>query len=177
MCTNVLRVSQILGYFPIPNGSRRKIVNFLPIVSTLAFCIFGVGNIFIFVPFLCEEQSIKGATTRGGRQLVSSTFYSTILIKGAVHIFAVIFVRFTLFLRREELSQFYREFISLLETFSTFSLKTNSPEKVAETGPARRNRYEIRLRLELILLYLSCIAFIADMWEGYLVNPVKGGTH
>ncbi|OXA53741.1 hypothetical protein Fcan01_10108 [Folsomia candida] len=171
---HALRLSQILGYFPVPikNGNR----TLLPITSTIIFCLLGVGNIHLFIPYLSEDPSIKGAT-RGGRQLVTSTYYSTILIKGAVHIFAVVFIRVTLFLNREELSQFYGEFNRLVETFSIFSRKANiSEEAKRKTPPAVGNRYDRRLRIELIMLYLLWIAFIGDMWEGYLANPNKGVT-
>lgn len=172
--TKVLRISQILGYFPIPveNGSHTALRKNISTVPSLLFCLFGFGCILIFTYHIKADHVHYGAP-EVGPQFFSSTFYATVFLKGTAHIFTIIFVRLTIFLSREELSKFYDEFVSLVEQFSLFFHTTKTSE-LTNAGSAIRNRFEGRFKVEIILLGLSCFVLIIDMWEAHISNPAAG---
>lgn len=160
MDTEVLRVSQI-------NLNLTKKWKYISTLPTILFCLLGLGNIFVIISHLTDDSSKKGVT-RGGRQLATSTFHSTVIIKGAVHIFTIVFVRATIFLKREQVTQFFGEFKTLVEQWSSFSSQAAlSSDKTKSVGIIS-TRSEGRLRVELIILCISFIILTADMWEGYL---------
>lgn len=170
MDTKLLVVSQLLGYFPTsikPQGHPGlKIIS--PLVPSIVFCIFGIGNTIIFIAG--GKGQVHHRDSENGISLFSSTMYSTVYLKGLAHIFTIVFVRVTLLFGREQLARFYADFTSLVECFSLFR-QSSSLTKIV---PKVRNRFETRLMMEVILLGFFCLGFITDLWAAYFGNPVAG---
>ncbi|OXA42187.1 hypothetical protein Fcan01_23135 [Folsomia candida] len=176
MDTKILRMSQFLGYFPIPvanNTSSTFLKKYVPIVLSLLFILFGFCNIVIFI-WHARLDHVHYRAPESSQLLSSETFYFSLLLKGTVHIVTIVFVRLTIFSSRDELSLFYDEFNSLLEQFSQFSpTSENTTDETKFVSVSIRNRFESRLRIEFTAIVLLCLAFIVDMWEGHSSIPAS----
>lgn len=178
MDTSVLRISQILGYYPIslPNqpksqknqNNKPNLIQYIPI---LLFSFITIVDVFMIFAYLFGYVQGKGDTNIT-RKLISTTLYSTLVLKATAHTATSIFVRFRIFLGRKQLLQFHTDFTTLVEYFSIFSNPTG-----LESLKIKRNRYEFGLKVEVILVGFICTLLITDLWHGYLTDAGRGGKY
>ncbi|OXA47362.1 hypothetical protein Fcan01_17721 [Folsomia candida] len=98
-----------------------------------------------------------------GRKSEANMLYSifVFMLKALCHIFATSYIKLAIFLRREDLIKFWVDFQEIIKLSDQLGIYP--PEK--SIG---------KLGKDFIAGIVLCILFIADMWEGYLLNPNRG---
>lgn len=110
----VLRMSQLLGYFPHclgKSGRKYKWVRFLYFVPTLFHCFLVLGNILMVIISIKMERNHSVITENGANSL--HTFLITV-IKATCHIFTTVYIKVSILAKRTQLSQFRSEFEELI---------------------------------------------------------------
>lgn len=160
-----LRISQFLGYFPHSLDKDNFTCNkskWKRFVYFLHFLLIS-GNIFLFVIYTKILHPQTNLMTLAGRQSEANRLYSTVVmtLKAFCHIFATSYVKLAIFLKREDLTKFWEDFQEIIKLSDQLGFYPGQ-KSVGKIGK------------DFIAWIVLCVLFIADMWQGYLLNPNRG---